>query len=38
MVAALADEIAFFHITPGGKMDKLRVQAEGLGIPVTDRQ
>jgi predicted Rossmann fold nucleotide-binding protein DprA/Smf involved in DNA uptake len=35
LVAALADEIAFFHITPGGKMDKLRVQAEGLGIPVT---
>jgi predicted Rossmann fold nucleotide-binding protein DprA/Smf involved in DNA uptake len=35
LVAALADEIAFFHITPGGKMNKLRIQAEAWGIPMT---
>jgi len=35
LVAALADEIAFFHITPGGKMDKLRVQVEAWGITMT---
>jgi predicted Rossmann fold nucleotide-binding protein DprA/Smf involved in DNA uptake len=35
LVAALADEIAFFHITPGGKMDKLRVQAEAWGLPMS---
>jgi predicted Rossmann fold nucleotide-binding protein DprA/Smf involved in DNA uptake len=34
LVAALADEIAFFHITPGGKMDKLRVQATIWNIPM----
>jgi predicted Rossmann fold nucleotide-binding protein DprA/Smf involved in DNA uptake len=36
LVAAMADEIVFFHITPGGKMDRLRAQTEELGIPVTD--
>jgi predicted Rossmann fold nucleotide-binding protein DprA/Smf involved in DNA uptake len=35
MVAALADEIAFFHITRGGKMDKLRTQAEAWGLPMS---
>jgi predicted Rossmann fold nucleotide-binding protein DprA/Smf involved in DNA uptake len=35
LVAALADEIAFFHITPGGKMDKLRAQAEAWGLPMS---
>jgi predicted Rossmann fold nucleotide-binding protein DprA/Smf involved in DNA uptake len=35
IVAALADEIAFFHITPGGKMDKLSMQAKTWGIPMT---
>lgn len=35
LVAALADEIAFFHITPGGKMDKLRTQAEAWGLPMS---
>ncbi len=35
LVAALADEIDFFHITPGGKMDKLRTQAEAWGLPMS---
>jgi predicted Rossmann fold nucleotide-binding protein DprA/Smf involved in DNA uptake len=35
LVAALADEIVFFHITPGGKMDKLRIKAEAWGNPMT---
>jgi predicted Rossmann fold nucleotide-binding protein DprA/Smf involved in DNA uptake len=35
LVAALADEIAFFHITLGGKMDKLSMQAKAWGIPMT---
>jgi hypothetical protein len=35
LVAALADEIAFFHITPGGKMDKLRMLVETWGLPMT---
>ena len=35
LVAALADEIIFFHITPGGKMEKLRAQAEAWGILMT---
>lgn len=39
LVAALADEIAFFHITPGGKMEMLRVQATTWNIPMhTPRQ
>jgi hypothetical protein len=35
IVTAMADEIAFFHITRGGKMDKLRSQAETWGLPMT---
>jgi predicted Rossmann fold nucleotide-binding protein DprA/Smf involved in DNA uptake len=35
LVAALADEIVFFHITLGGKMDKLRIKAEAWGNPMT---
>ena len=35
LVAALTDEIVFFHITPGGRMDKLCVQAETWGITMT---
>lgn len=32
LVAALADEIAFFHITPGGKMARLFEQANAMKI------
>jgi predicted Rossmann fold nucleotide-binding protein DprA/Smf involved in DNA uptake len=35
LVAALADETAFFHITPGGKTDKLRMQVEAWGLPMS---
>ena len=34
MVAALADEIYFIHITPGGRMSQLFEQVSKLGIPM----
>jgi predicted Rossmann fold nucleotide-binding protein DprA/Smf involved in DNA uptake len=34
MVAALADEIFFIHITPGGRSAQLLEQASNLGIPI----
>jgi predicted Rossmann fold nucleotide-binding protein DprA/Smf involved in DNA uptake len=32
IVAAMADEVAFFHITPGGKMARLLEQAKAMNI------
>ena len=34
LVAALADEVVFAHVTPGGQLDALRQTVEGWGIPV----
>ncbi len=34
IVAALADEIYFIHITPGGRSAQLLEQASNLGIPI----
>jgi hypothetical protein len=33
IVAALADEIVFAHITPGGELDELRRLVSGWGVP-----
>ncbi len=34
LIAALADEVFFGHITPGGRIDRLSKQIEKWGIPV----
>jgi hypothetical protein len=34
LVAALADEIYFFHITPAGRIARLAEQVSGWGIPM----
>jgi hypothetical protein len=33
LVAALADEIVFAHVTPGGELDHLRQQVADWGVP-----